>query len=210
MGLSSTTLRSFAAWSLSNATNDPSKHARYAGLMHALPQAGSCMAFAIELTTPPFIYQVVAYFALSVLSIGLCFVGVRWFLVETLYGVEEGEGGIAPRGKGVGVLGDGVGKECGIGRKKVGRVERVMVPALEFGSFGAVITETRTPATTSTATLENPGSASGSSAPSAASSRTQFDTIRSTKSTRSTETEMSQEKVEGAEIDQTAPKDARA
>lgn len=167
------------------------------------------MAFAIESKTPRFIYQVVAYFALSVLSIGLCFVGVRWFLLERLYGVEE-EGGIAPRGKRVGVVDGGAETTSGKGEKKAGRVERVMVPALEFGSFGAVITETGTTATALSATLKNPDLGLGMSDQSAASSRIEFDTIRSTKSTKSTETATSQEKDEGTLKEQTAPKDARA
>lgn len=90
MGLMSTSLRNFAYWANAVATNDPTKQARYAGLMHAMPQAGLCIAFGVETTKPKFITQAIPYLAITLLSIACCFVGVKYYMPETLYGLEEG------------------------------------------------------------------------------------------------------------------------
>jgi hypothetical protein len=57
--------------------------------MHAMPQAGLCIAFGVETTKPKFITQAIPYLIVTLLSIACCFVGVKYYMPETLYGLEE-------------------------------------------------------------------------------------------------------------------------
>lgn len=90
MGLMATSLRNVVYYMNAIASNDPAKQARYAGILHSMPQAGMAVAFGIETRKPKFLNEAIPYLILTVLSIMACWVGVKYFVTDTLYGAEEG------------------------------------------------------------------------------------------------------------------------
>lgn len=42
------TMRNFVLYMCSIASNDPTKQSRYNGVLHAMPQAGICVAFGVD------------------------------------------------------------------------------------------------------------------------------------------------------------------
>lgn len=82
-------LRILSQYMCAIAANDPATQARYGGLMHAMPQAGLCVVFGIDSTKVRFVIESGVYFAISLLSIVLAYIGTWKYVPETLYGQEE-------------------------------------------------------------------------------------------------------------------------
>nr|XP_031862204.1 uncharacterized protein CI109_002167 [Kwoniella shandongensis]KAA5529276.1 hypothetical protein CI109_002167 [Kwoniella shandongensis] len=89
IGLMAPTMRNFTLYMCSIASNDPSKQSRYAGILHAFPQAGLAVSFGIDSTKVPYLWEGTGFFIATMLSLGLAFVGVWKYTGETLYGTEE-------------------------------------------------------------------------------------------------------------------------
>ncbi|WVQ81447.1 hypothetical protein IAT38_003571 [Cryptococcus sp. DSM 104549] len=83
-------MRNFVYYMAAVATNHPQSQAHLAAIIHAAPQWGQVMAFAIDITAPPYMRQAACYLGVIMATIVLAAYGVWKYSTETLWGTEEG------------------------------------------------------------------------------------------------------------------------